>query len=163
MTMGECLNAGLAATDARFVAKFDDDDQYGPHYLHDALLVHRFIDAAIVGKKTFFAYLEGSDETVLRFPGNEFAAANRVSGSTMLIDRDVFGDVHFAALNLGEDIDLCERAIDRGLVVFSADRFNYVAMRRRDPRTHSWTIGEDDYRIGSVPISKGLALDRTMV
>jgi Glycosyl transferases group 1/DUF based on E. rectale Gene description (DUF3880)/Glycosyltransferase like family 2 len=163
MTMGECLNAGLAAIDARFVAKFDDDDQYGPHYLHDALLVHRFIDAAIVGKKTFFAYLEGSDETVLRFPGNEFAAANRVSGSTMLIDRDVFSDVHFAALNIGEDIDLCERAIDRGLVVFSADRFNYVAMRRRDPRTHSWTIGEDDYRIGSVPISKGLALDRTMV
>jgi spore maturation protein CgeB len=163
MTMGECLNAGLAATDARFVAKFDDDDQYGPHYLHDVLLVHRFIDAAIVGKKTFFAYLEGSDETVLRFPGNEFAAANRVSGSTMLIDRNVFGDVRFAALNLGEDIDLCERAIDRGLVVFSADRFNYVAMRRRDPRTHSWAIGEDDYRIGSAPISKGLALDRAMV
>ena len=66
--MGECLNAGLAATDARFIAKFDDDDHYGAHYLHDALLVHRFIDAAIVGKKTFFAYLEGADETVLRFP-----------------------------------------------------------------------------------------------
>ena len=163
MTMGECLNAGLTSTDARFVAKFDDDDQYGPHYLHDVLLVHRYIDAAIVGKKTFFAYLEGSDETVLRFPGNEFTAANRVSGSTMLIDRDVFGDVRFAALNLGEDIDLCERAIDRGLVVFSADRFNYVAVRRRDPRTHSWTISDDDYRIGSVPISKGLAVDRTMV
>ena len=163
MTMGECLNAGLAASDARFVAKFDDDDHYGPHYLHDVLLVHRFLDAAIVGKKTFFAYLEGSDETVLRFPGNEFTAANRVSGSTMLIDRDVFGDVHFAALNLGEDIDLCERAIDRGLVVFSADRFNYVAVRRRDPTTHSWTIGEHDYRIGSVPLSKGLAFDRTMV
>jgi hypothetical protein len=163
MTMGECLNAGLAATDARFVAKFDDDDQYGPYYLHDALLVHRFIDAAIVGKKTFFAYLEASDETVLRFPGNEFIAANRVSGSTMLIDRAVFGDVHFAALNLGEDIDLCERAIDRGFVVFSADRFNYVAMRRPDPRTHSWSIREADYRIGSVPVSKGLALDRTMV
>jgi hypothetical protein len=163
MTMGECLNAGLAATNARFVAKFDDDDQYGPYYLHDTLLVHRFIDAAIVGKKTFFAYLEASDETVLRFPGNEFTPANRVSGSTMLIDRDVYGDVQFAALNLGEDIDVCERAIDRGLVVFSADRFNYVAMRRPDPRTHSWTIGDADYRIGSVPVSKGLALDRTMV
>jgi hypothetical protein len=163
MTMGECLNAGLTATDARFIAKFDDDDHYGRHYLHDALLIHRYIDAAIVGKKTFFAYLQGPDETVLRFPGNEFTAANRVSGSTMLIDRDVLGDFQFAALNLGEDIDLCERAIDRGLVVFSADRFNYVAVRRRDPRTHSWTIGEDDYRIGSEPVSKGLALDRAMV
>jgi hypothetical protein len=36
--VGECLNAGLAATDARFVAKFDDDDFYGAHYPHDALL-----------------------------------------------------------------------------------------------------------------------------
>ena len=95
--MGECLNAGLAATDARFVAKFDDDDHYGAHYLHDALLVHRFVDAAIVGKKTFFAYLEGADETVLRFPGNEFTAANRVSGSTMVIDRAMFADARFAA------------------------------------------------------------------
>ena len=161
--MGECLNAGLAATDARFVAKFDDDDHYGAHYLHDSLLVHRFVDAAIVGKKTFFAYLEGADETVLRFPGNEFTAANRVSGSTMLIDRAVFADPRFAALNLGEDIDLCRQAIARGLVVFSADRFNYVAVRRGDPRTHSWPISVEDYRACTVRVAAGLALDRTMV
>ena len=161
--MGECLNIGLAATDARFVAKFDDDDHYGAHYLHDALLVHRYVDAAIVGKKTFFAFLEGADETVLRSPGNEFTAANRVSGSTMVIDRQLFPDARFAALNLGEDIDLCERAISAGHVVFSADRFNYVAVRRHDARTHSWTINENEYRIGAVRVASGLALDRTMV
>jgi Glycosyl transferases group 1/DUF based on E. rectale Gene description (DUF3880) len=163
MTMGECLNAGLDATDARFVAKFDDDDQYGDYFLHDSLLVRQFVDAAIVGKKTFYAYLEATDETVLRFPGSEFTAANRVSGSTMVIDRDVIGDVRFAAVNLGEDIDLCERALARGLVVFSADRFNYVAVRRRDPRSHSWTIGDVNYREGSVRVATGLALEATMV
>jgi glycosyl transferase family 1/uncharacterized protein DUF3880 len=163
LTMGECLNAGLAATGARFVAKFDDDDHYGDHYLHDSLLVHRYVDAAIVGKKTFFAYLEGSDETVLRFPGSEFTPANRVSGSTIVIDRNLLPDARFAPLNVGEDIDLCERALERGLVVFSSDRFNYVAVRRRDPRTHSWTIDETDYRTGSVRIASGLALDRTMI
>jgi hypothetical protein len=163
MTMGECLNAGLSATDARFIAKFDDDDHYGAHYLHDALLVHRFADAAIVGKKTFFAYLEDADETILRSPGNEFTAANRVSGSTMLLDRTTFPDVRFAALNLGEDIDLCEQATQRGLVVFSADRFNYVAVRRRDTSTHSWTISQADYRAGAVRVAAGLSLDRTMV
>jgi hypothetical protein len=163
LTMGECLNAGLAATDTRFIAKFDDDDHYGAHFLHDLLLVHRFVDTAIVGKKTFFAYLEGADETILRFPGNEFSAANRVSGSTMLIDRNVFADAHFAALNLGEDIDLCEQATQRGLVVFSADRYNYVAVRRRDAGSHSWTISEADYRAGAVRVASGLALDRTML
>ena len=161
--MGECLNNGLAATDARFVAKFDDDDHYGAWYLHDALLVHRYLDAAIVGKKTFYAYLEGPDETVLRFPGNEFTPANRVSGSTMVIDRQVFPEAKFAAVNLGEDIDLCERAIEAGHVVFSADRYNYVAVRRPDARTHSWTISDDDYRIGTSRVGSGLALERTMI
>lgn len=163
LTMGECLNAGLAATDARFVAKFDDDDHYGSMYLHDALLVHRYLDAAIVGKKSFFAYLEGADETVLRFPGNEFTAANRVSGSTMVIDRQVLPEARFAEVNLGEDIDLCERAIEAGHVVFSADRYNYVAVRRPDATTHSWKIGEQDYRTGTVPVASGLALQRTMI
>ena len=164
MTMGECLNAGLAATDARFVAKFDDDDHYGAHYLHDVLLVHRFVDAAIVGKKTFFAYLEGSDETVLRFPGNEFTAANRVSGSTMLIDRDVFGDVRFAALNLGEDIDLCERAIDRGLV-----RLLRRPLQLRGgapPRPGDPQLDDQRRRLPHrlrARSAAGLALDRTMV
>jgi hypothetical protein len=163
LTMGECLNVGLDATDARFVAKFDDDDLYGDHYLHDSLLVHRFVEAAIVGKKTFFAYLEGSDETVLRSPGNEFGAANRVSGSTLLIDRQLLGDVRFAALNLGEDAELCARAVERGLTVFSADRYNYVAVRRRDTTTHSWMIADNEYRIGSERVAKGLALDQTMI
>ena len=81
----------------------------------------------------------------------------------MLIDRNVFADAHFAALNLGEDIDLCEQAMQRGLVVFSADRYNYVAVRRRDAGSHSWTISEADYRAGSVRVATGLALDRTMI
>lgn len=162
-TLGECLNVGLDLTHARFVAKFDDDDHYGANYLHDALLVHRFAEAAIVGKKSFYAHLEATDETVLRFPGNEFTFANRVSGSTLVIDREVFGDVRFGALNLGEDIDLCEQALARGLGVFSADRYNYVAARRANPGTHSWSIDDDEYRVGSVRVASGLALDRTMV
>ena len=77
MTLGDCLNVGLDATDARFVAKFDDDDHYGPHYLHEALLVHRYVDAAVSGKKSYFVHLQAADETRLRFAGNEFVHTNR--------------------------------------------------------------------------------------
>jgi Glycosyl transferases group 1/DUF based on E. rectale Gene description (DUF3880)/Glycosyl transferase family 2 len=163
LTTGECLNAGLAATDARFIATFDDDDHYGAHFLHDSLLVHLYVDAAIVGKQTFFAYIEDADETILRSPGNEFTVADRVNGSTMVIDRNVLGRARFAALNGGEDIDLCEQALRRGLVVFSADRYNYVAVRRRDPSTHSTTTSDGDYRAGSVRVAAGLAIHRTML
>lgn len=163
LTMGECLNVGLEHTDARFIAKFDDDDHYGPNYLLDALLVHRYVDAAIVGKKTFYAHLEGADETLLRFPGNEFTFANRVSGATMVIDRSVFGDLRFGALNLGTDSDLCGRAVAQGLPVFSADRYNFVAVRRAETATHSWTVSDDEFRVGAVRLAPGLALDRTML
>ena len=81
----------------------------------------------------------------------------------MVIDRQVFPEAKFAAVNLGEDIDLCERAIEAGHVVFSADRYNYVAVRRPDARTHSWTISDDDYRIGTSRVGSGLALGRTMI
>jgi hypothetical protein len=80
----------------------------------------------------------------------------------MLVDRAAFPDARFGALNLGEDMDLCDRALAQGLGVFSADRFNYVASRRPDPAGHSWTISEHEYRIGSVPVARGLALDRAM-
>jgi glycosyltransferase involved in cell wall biosynthesis len=162
-TLGECLNVGLDATDAQFVAKFDDDDHYGAHYLLDAVLSARYADAAIIGKKTFFAHLEGTDETILRFPGNEFTFTNRVSGSTLVINREHYPDVRFDPLNLGEDTDLFERALRRGLPIFSTDRYNYVAARRADPGSHSWTVGDQEYRIGSVNFASGLALDRTMI
>lgn len=163
LTLGECLNVGLDSTGARFIAKFDDDDHYGPNYLRDALLVHLYVDAAISGKKSFFAYLEESDETLLRFPGNEFTYANRVCGATILIDRDLFADVRFGPLNQGTDSDLCEQALRRGLAVFSADRYNFVATRRADIHTHSWPIPAADLRIDSIPVAKGLPLERTML
>ena len=163
LTTGECLDAGLAATDARFIATFDGDDHYGAHFLHDSLLVHLYIDAAIVGKKTFFAYLEDADETILRSPGNEFTDADRVRGSTIVIDRDVFDGARFAALDRGEDIAVCEQALRRGLVIFSADRYNYVAVRRRDPATQSSAISDGEYRAGSVRVAAGLAIHRTML
>lgn len=47
--------------------------------------------------------------------------------------------------------------------VVSEHRFNYVAVRRADVASHSWTIPEATYRAGSVRIAPGLALDRTMV
>jgi hypothetical protein len=48
-SLGDCLNAAMAATDARFIAKFDDDDHYGAMYLVDMLGAHGYAGAGIVG------------------------------------------------------------------------------------------------------------------
>ncbi|NKB42572.1 MAG: M20/M25/M40 family metallo-hydrolase, partial [Ilumatobacter sp.] len=66
MTLGSALNYALRMTDARFVAKFDDDDLYGPGFLADSLRAHGYAGAGVVGKHSYFARLAATDATHLR-------------------------------------------------------------------------------------------------
>lgn len=156
LTLGACLNAALAATSARFVAKFDDDDLYGPHYLSDALRAHRYAGAGVVGKHTSYAYLSKSDVTVMRFPTNEYRYSSTLAGGTLVIDRDRTGEVEFEDRSLGEDrafVAACHRA---GVSTFSADRFNYVQIRADD---NTWAATENEIRRDAHTVGSGQRLD----
>ena len=155
-SLGACLNDALDATDARFVAKFDDDDLYGQNYLTDAMRAHAFAGAAIVGKHSYYAYLAGEDRTVLRFPAHEFAYSSTLAGGTLVIDRDRTGDLRFADISLGEDRAFIRACHRRGLSTFSADRFNFVQVRSTD---NTWAAGVDDFLVGTLPVHDGLPLD----
>lgn len=140
-TLGTCLNAGLDATGARFVAKLDDDDRYGAEYLCDGLRAHRYAGAAIVGKHSYHVHLTKSQRSVLRFPGNEFRYTGTIAGGTLLVDRELFPDVRFESRNVGEDRALLAAAHRRRLPVFAADRFNYAQVRHDD---NVWEIDENE-------------------
>lgn len=148
-TLGACLNAALATTDARFVAKFDSDDHYGAHYLTDALRAHRFAGAGIVGKHSYYAHLEHSDEYLLRFPGNEFRYTSTMAGGTFVIDRDVVDDQPFADVSIGEDRQFIARCHRRGISTFSADRFNYTIVRSG---ANTWTIPTDAFSAQAIAL-----------
>jgi spore maturation protein CgeB len=162
-TLGECLNAGLARASGRFVAKFDDDDHYGPNYLLDALMAFQFTDAALVGKKSFYAYLADEDRTVLRFPGHEFAYVDRVSGATFLIDRERWSDVRFPPVPSGVDSMLLDECRRLDLGVYSTDRFNFAAERRADAQSHTWTIDRREFLESAVGVGTGRCLDHVEV
>lgn len=137
ISLGTCLNAALRRADARFVAKFDDDDVYGAEYLADALRAHRYAGAGVVGKHTYYAHLEPTDEWVLRFPGHEFTYSSTLAGGTLVIDRDKVGGRQFEDISIGEDrafIAACHRA---GVSTFSADRFNFVQRRGEE---NTWRV-----------------------
>ena len=68
------------------------------------------------------------------------------------------GDAPFAADERAALIAAHERRVDA-----LRSSYDYVAVRRADPRTHSWTISVNEYRTGTVRVAAGLALDRTMV
>ncbi len=161
--LGVCLNAALDESTGRYVAKWDDDDTYGPEYLADALLAFGYADAAIVGKTTYYAYLQAADATVLHEPGREFAYVNRVAGGTIVADRDQLGDIRFASLPRGTDTRFLQDCRESGLRIFSADRFNYLLLRQANRRDHTWTVSDRDFEKNATRAGSGRCLDRVIV
>lgn len=155
-SLGFCLNVTMAATDARFVAKFDDDDRYGPHYLADSLRAHGYAGAGIVGKHTTYVRLEETDETILRFPGHEFTYTSTLAGPSLVIDRQRARGLWFRDISLGEDRALVTDCNRRGIATFAADRFNLVY--RRTPGS-AWNQSRDELVRKSIPVGSGLPLD----
>ncbi len=156
-SLGAALNLGLSATDARFVAKFDDDDTYGPRYLSDALRAHGYAGAGVVGKHTYYVHFDANDETMLRFPGREFRYSGTLAGGTLVIDRDSVDDQRFDDISLGEDRAFLARCHRRGISTFSADRFNYLLARTG---RNTWVADDATFRAQALPVTDQAAVIR---
>lgn len=144
-TLGAGLNLGLGAAPTRFVAKIDDDDQYGPHYLADALRAHSFAGAAVVGKHSYYADVASTGGRYLRFAGNDFRYSGTLAGGTFVIDRERTGDLEFPNVSIGEDRAFLEACHRRRESTFSADRFNFVQWRGE---SNTWKISDEEFISG---------------
>ncbi|MDT0165796.1 glycosyltransferase [Actinotalea sp. AC32] len=138
LTLGECLNLLVGAAGGDVLAKMDDDDVYGPRYLSDQVHALGYSGADVVGKQAHYMHLVERDTLLLRFAEKEHRFTDLVMGPTIVARRDVLRDVPFAAVGLGEDTQLLRDVVDRGGRVYSADRFNFVQVRRSDA-AHTWT------------------------
>ncbi|WP_343068437.1 glycosyltransferase family protein [Brachybacterium halotolerans] len=142
LSLGACLNAAVAASDGAVLAKMDDDDLYGPWYLHDLLRARDFAGADVVGKQAHFMYLGGTRATLLRFPWQEHRFTDRVMGPTITAGREVFEAHPFADVARGEDTGLLEAVGRAGGVIYSADRFGFTQMRAGDSHGHAWSTND---------------------
>jgi hypothetical protein len=149
VTLGACLNAGLAATGERFVAKFDDDDWYGTHYLADALRAHTYAGAGVVGKHSYYADVGEPPARYLRFPGHEFSYTSTLAGGTLVIDRERVGELAFDDVSIGEDRQFIRSCHRRGVSTFSADRFGFVQRRTGD---NTWAVPDAQFLVGCVAV-----------
>lgn len=140
-TLGACLNRGIAAADGEIVAKMDDDDIYGAHYLTDQLAGMRYSGADLVGKQAHYLYLHSRNIVMCRFPEREHRFTDLVMGPTLMARRELFIDHPFAERTLGEDTDLQQRIIVEGGRIYSADRFNFVQVR--SDHSHTWSVNDD--------------------
>jgi hypothetical protein len=142
LTLGACLNLGIDAAQGEFVAKMDDDNFYGRHYLSDLVAAFDYTDAGIVGKWAHYVWLRSTDAVVLRFKYAEHRYERLVQGGSILMQRDVAQALRFGDLPRRVDTDLLDRAQLAGILTYSSDRFNFVSIRGTDRHAHTWTIAD---------------------
>lgn len=160
LSLGACLNLALDRTSTRYVAKVDDDDRYGPSFLEDLMIAHRFAGAGVVGKHSYFAHLSRSDRTILRFPDGEFRYTPYLAGGTLVIDREQTGSLRFPDVSIGEDQGFILASLRRGISTFSADRFNYVQERGSE---NTWQASDEAYLTSYAEVDPGEGFDAAVV
>ena len=148
-TLGACLNLGVDAADGDYVAKMDDDNFYGRHYLNDLVRAFDFTDAGIIGKWAHYVWLRAPGAVVLRYADAEHSYERRVQGGSMLFDGDLVRRLRFADIPRAVDSDILDRARAEGVRIYSSDRFNFVSVRGTARNAHTWTVSDATFMTAS--------------
>lgn len=160
-TLGRCLNSAIQHASGEFIAKFDDDDLYGPHYLEDQIFALQYSGADVVGKESAFAFLQSSNTLVLRRPEREHRWTDFVAGPTLVGYREIFEKVPFPDLTRGEDTQFLSDLHRAGFRVYSADRFNFI--QNRGHASHTWAARDSEFLANGKVHSFGLSKDHVFV
>lgn len=143
LTLGACMNLGVDASAGQFIAKMDDDNYYGTHYLTDLVAAFDYTDAGIVGKWAHYVWLRSTGAVVLRAAYAEHRYERLVQGGSLVLQADVARELRFGDhLPRAVDTDILNRAQEAGIKTYSGDRFNYVSVRGTDRHAHTWTIAD---------------------
>lgn len=145
LTLGACLNLGIDASDGAHVAKIDDDNFYGRHYLVDLVDALEYSGAGIAGKWAHYTWLRSTGAVILRFPASEHRFERLVQGGSILMRGEVARSLRFSDLPRAVDTDLLDRAQAAGVRTYSSDRFGYVSIRGTDRHAHTWTVEDASF------------------
>lgn len=157
-SLGDCYNALVERAEGDLVAKIDDDDLYGEHYLFDQAAALTYSNADLVGKHAHHMYLEGRDALCLRFPESELTWTHFVAGPTIMGHAEVFKRHPFEARSRGEDTAFLRSLLVSGARIFSSDRFGFIQVRSK-AAPHTWSISDSEVLATSRVIAYGKAFD----
>ncbi|MFE3453252.1 glycosyltransferase family 2 protein [Nonomuraea sp. NPDC059194] len=134
---GALLNRAASHASGDYLAKWDDDDWYGPDHLADLLLAKRASGADIVGTAAEFFYLEPLRTTIRRTSYRSETWSDFVAGGTILLDRDGFPG--FEPLTRGVDAALLKARHADGARIYRTHGLGYV-LRRSLSEGHTWQL-----------------------
>jgi len=143
-TLADCLNLAISHSHYSYISKFDDDNYYAPQFISDLIDVFKHSDAHIVGKRAYYTYLENKKMLILRFPSLENRYVNFLSGSAMVVKKEVFEKVRFTPVVRGTDTIFLKDCLANKFKIYSADRFNYVYVRKLEGERTTWPIKDEE-------------------
>lgn len=143
-SLGECLNFAVSHTHFDYISKFDDDDYYSPEYLGDLMDAFKYTNADIVGKQSAYIYFEASKTLALTSKGMEHVYTNHLRGGTITFRKEVFNKVQFPLISLGEDVLFLENCMDKGMKIYSIDKYNYVYVRHAAKLVNTWKLSDEE-------------------
>lgn len=138
ITLGSCLNFATKKCKHEIIAKFDDDDYYGPLYLNEVLKTFNTKDCQIVGKTKTFIYLEKYNRLMLRKIGSENTLVGSVLGSTLSFNKSIFDKVSFKDINIQEDKDFCNNCLKNKYKIYSTSIYNHIVFKHSDINMHTF-------------------------
>jgi cellulose synthase/poly-beta-1,6-N-acetylglucosamine synthase-like glycosyltransferase len=141
-TLGDCLNFGILKSKYDIIAKFDDDDYYGPNYLTSAMNAFKNEQVSIVGKSSLFIYFKNKKALVF-VPGEENSFADSVAGATLVFRKEVFDKVPFEKVNRAEDYFFIDQAKKCGYSIFALDHKDFAVIRH-NAENHTWKVSDED-------------------
>ncbi|MDR6879486.1 glycosyltransferase involved in cell wall biosynthesis [Bacillus sp. 3255] len=142
LPLGVCLNYGIKRARYPYIAKFDDDDYYGPAYLAEAVRTAEWTGADVVGKNRFYMYMMGSKELLLLTKRRK----DCVAGATLVFRKKLFPAVKFTRRRAGSDMKFLADIWKRGGVVRTTSHRHFVAVRRADQSKHTWKFNRNAVR-----------------
>lgn len=145
LSLGQCLNYAVVNSSYDVIAKFDDDDYYGPNYISEAITPFYYLNIGLVGKGTTIVYFKGTDTLALRDLGSENCYVKFVNGSTMVFTKKIFDKVKFRNINIGEDVAFCNDCRKNKIKIYSTSRYNHVYIRYPSKKQHTWKIDDQNF------------------
>jgi hypothetical protein len=143
---GDALNTALAHSSGPLVAKWDDDDWYGPHHLEDLAQTLAWSSrATLAGVVQEYFYLAERDLTIHR-PAPRVREPSHVGGGTMMIRReDLLGLGGWRPLRIPgpEDLSLSHAVRQSGGRIEAMHPLGFVLCRHG--HDHTWVVDNDRF------------------
>lgn len=139
ISLGSVYNLLISRADCPLIAKFDDDDDYGPYYLLEQTSAIASMGADLCGKQSHLVriHYRGKERLIVTYPGQEHKFTSFVSGPTFLTTAEVMKEIGFEDLPRGEDTALLRTVSASGGKVFTTGRHGFV--QNRLGTAHTWS------------------------